>query len=245
VNKIAVYLANGGKLLLMAEPNYNSAIKFMASDDSPMVKYLWDTWGVRPQHDIVFDPVSYNTSQYYVLASKFAPSNAIITKDAAGTPAQPLFAICQSWEVASIKPDNVTVSKLYETSSSAFGKVDLREVAQNPDRVARGANDVPGPLTLALSAQNSVNNAQIIAVGDADWISNDQIVAYDGQVLWTNMIDWLTQFLSRITVNPVMTQLPLNVSTSELSTAAFITVFLLPGAVLIAGSLVWWRRVRR
>jgi hypothetical protein len=53
VDKIAAYMANGGKLMLLAEPSYDSRVRFMIDDASPMLNYLWDTWGVRPQRVIM------------------------------------------------------------------------------------------------------------------------------------------------------------------------------------------------
>ncbi len=241
-DKIAAYLAGGGKLLIMAEPAYQSAVRFMQAADSPLAEYLWKAWGIKPERAIVFDPVSFYETQYYVQPAKFADQHPIVRKDASGTPARPLFNLAQSWAVAPTLPDGVQVSLLYTTSDQAFGKTDLREVASNPNRAVRGALDIAGPLTLAVAAENKSTGARIVAVGDADWITNDLIVAFDGQVLWTNMIDWLTQFLERINIDPVFERLPLNVTQNELNIAAFITLVLLPGMVLVVGVVVWLRR---
>ncbi|HRE46484.1 MAG TPA: Gldg family protein [Aggregatilineales bacterium] len=243
VTKIAVYLAGGGKLLLMAEPSFDSRITFIQRPDSPLAVYLWETWGVRPQRDIVFDPLSYDVSRYYVRAARYFEGHPIVVKDETGAVSRPLFVITQSWEVGSA--DNVTATILYQTTDQAFGKLNLQEVAADPDRAERTTGDLGGPLTLAAAFENDLNGARLIVVGDADWIRNDQIVAFDGQYLWTDMIDWLTRFLERITVNPVAIPLPLNVSTAELNIAALITIILVPGVILLTGSVVWWRRTRR
>lgn len=241
--KIGEYLAGGGKLLLMAEPGYDSRVRLMNSDDSPLAKYLWQTWGIRPHHDIVFDPVSYDTSSYYVRAARYLEGHPIVSKDETGTAARPLFVIAQSWEVTDAP--NVSAKVIYQTSDEAFGKTNLQEVAANPDRAVKEITDVYGPLNLVVAAENTVNGARVVVMGDSDWVRNDQIVAFDGQYLWTNLIDWLTNFLERITVNPVSIGLPLNVSGAELNLTNMISVLILPGVVLLTGILIWWRRSHR
>jgi ABC-type uncharacterized transport system involved in gliding motility auxiliary subunit len=243
VARIERYMAGGGKMLLMAEPAYEGAITFMTAEDSPFARYLEDNWGIRPERDILFDPVAYYVSQYYVRPAQYASGHAVVVKDETGTAAQPLFMISQSWAVASVP--NVQASVLYATSPQAFGKLDLREVAANPDRAAADEGDLPGPLSLVVAAENTVNGARLLVVGDADWVRDDSIQSFDGQYLWTNMIDWLTQFIERVTIDPVALTLPLNASSADLNVAALITMLVLPAVVLLSGAIVWARRVRR
>lgn len=244
-DRVAAFLDSGGKVLIMAEPAYRSDIRFMQAEDSPLVQYLWQQWGVRPNRDIVFDPLSFNETQYYVRAAQFLEGHPIVQKDQTGSAARPLFPIAQSWQIAPEPPPDVIARRIYTTSPEAFGKLDLREVARNPDRAVREAADLPGPLALVVAAENTRTGARLLLVGDADWVTNDLIVAFDGQILWTNMIDWLTDFLERVTVEPAFGQLPLSVPSRDLELTAFITVGVLPAAILLVGVWVWWRRSRR
>lgn len=244
-DRVAAYLESGGKVLIMAEPAYRSDIRFLQSPQSPLAVYLWEKWGVQPNRDIVFDPLSYNETQYYVRAAQFLEGHPIVQKDQTGTAARPLFPIAQSWRVAEKPPADVSVERIYLTSAQAFGKLDLREVARNPDRAIREAADLPGPLALVVAAENTRTGARLLLVGDADWVTNDLIVAFDGQILWTNMVDWLVAFLERITVEPIAGQLPLSVPSGDLELTAFITVGVLPIVILLVGLWVWWRRSRR
>jgi hypothetical protein len=244
-DRVATFLERGGKVLIMAEPAFRSDIRFMQAEDSPLAKYLWQAWGIRPNRDIVFDPLSFNETQYYVRAAQFLDKHPIVQKDQTGAAARPLFPIAQSWQVASELPADVIAERIYLTSNEAFGKLDLREVARNPDRAVREAADLPGPLALVVAAENTRTKARLLVVGDSDWVTNDLIVAFDGQILWTNMIDWLVAFLERVTVEPAFGQLPLSVPSRDLELTAFITVGVLPMAILAVGLWVWWRRARR
>jgi hypothetical protein len=126
--------------------------------------------------------------------------------------------------------------------------MNVRKVAANPDDKANltlEAGDLRGPLTMLVAAENKKNKARLIAMGESDWVYNDLITDFDGQYLWTNMIDWLTHYLTNITVNPVSEQLPLIVDSGSLNLVLIITLIVLPGLVLVAGGFVWWDRLRR
>ncbi|MFN7209031.1 MAG: Gldg family protein [Aggregatilineales bacterium] len=244
-DRVAAFLERGGKVLIMAEPAFRSDIRFLQAEDSPLAQYLWRAWGVRPNRDIVFDPLSFNETQYYVRAAQFLEGHPIVQKDQTGSAARPLFPIAQSWQLAAEPPSEVSLKSIYTTSPQAFGKLDLREVARNPDRAIREAADLPGPLALVVAAENQRTGARLLLVGDSDWVTNDLIVAFDGQILWTNMIDWLIGFLERVTVEPAFGQLPLSVPSRDLELTALITVGVLPASILLLGMWVWWRRARR
>jgi ABC-2 type transport system permease protein len=248
VAKIAKYMADGGKLLIMAKPAYISSFEFMTSPDSPMSKYLWETWGIRPQQDIVFDPSAYIENPYRVLASSVS-KHPILNRDAAGTTqVRPLLTIAQSWEIANDKPASVTTLPLIMSSAKSIGKTNLPKVATNPDdpsNLQLETGDIPGPLVMAAALENSQNNARLIVIGDADWVYNDLVIQFDGMYLWTNMVDWLTQYLSNITVTPKIRELPLIVDTGSLNIVLIISVVILPGLVLLTGGVVWWNRRRQ
>jgi ABC-type uncharacterized transport system len=243
VDKIAAYMAGGGKLLLMAEPAFDGRITFMTRPESPLLVYLRDAWGVIPEQTIAFDPQSFEGTSYYVRPARFLEGHPIVQKDEVGTANRPLFLIAQSWRIFPLA--DVQADVIYQSSPAGFGKRNLQEVARNPDRAVQEATDAPGPLNLMVAAQNTRTKAKLVAIGDADWVRNDQIVAFDGQILWTNIIDYMTDFLRQIVVNPVAIQPPLNVSSADLDTAALITNLILPGLVLMTGFFVWARRVRK
>jgi ABC-type uncharacterized transport system len=248
VAKLEQYTASGGKLLIMAKPAYRGQIQFMVTANSPMAKYLWATWGIRPQNDIVFDPKSYVEDPYRLLAAKVA-QHPITNRDTTGSvPVRPLLTIAQSWELSSTLLQDVNLIPLILSSEQSIGKIDVRKVAANPANSAnlqREAGDLAGPLVLAAAAENTRTNARLIVIGDSDWVYNDAITEFDGQYLWTNMMDWLTKYLTNITVSPTIKQLPLIVDTGSLNAVFIITLVVMPGLVLLAGGLVWWDRLRR
>jgi hypothetical protein len=248
VDKIAKFSAAGGKLMIAVEPAYRSQIEFMVPAISPMAKFLWEQWGIRPQNNIVFDTKSFLEDRYRLLAARVLP-HKITNKDGSGTAQiRPLLQIAESIEVNPILPANVVVTPLILTSDDAVGKVDVRKVATNPDAPANlnlESGDKRGPLTMMAISENNQTGGRVLLIGDADWAYNDAIVSFDGYLLWTNSIDWLTEYLSNITVQPTIKQLPLIVDSGTLNVVLIITLFVMPGIVLVAGGLVWWDRLRR
>lgn len=241
VDKISAYLAAGGKVLLIAEPAFNSGIQFMVPAESPMRTYLWDTWGLRPTNYIVFDPESNSESQYYVRAAKYS-DDPMLNKDADGkTKIQPVFYITQALQAQA--RDGIDSYVLFATSDKAFA-VPAPAAAANPTNPPRTAADLTGSLPLMIKAENAKSGAKIVFIGDVDWLRNSQITAFDGDILWSGVFDYLTAFVSKVTVNPVSVQLPLNVTTGDLQVVAFVTLLVMPGIVLLMGVLVWINRAR-
>jgi hypothetical protein len=241
VDKISAYMASGGKLLLVAEPAFNSGVQFMVPPESPMRNYLWDTWGLRATNYIVFDPTSNNESAFSVRAAKYA-DDPMLNKDAAGTTKiQPVFYISQALQAEA--RDGVDSFVLFATSDDAFA-IPAPVAAANPANPQRSAADLTGSLPLMIKAENPQNGAKIIMVGDSDWLRNSQITSFDGDILWSGVFDYLTSFVSKVTVNPVAVQPPLNVPTSDLQIVAFFTLLVMPGVVLLLGFLVWLNRLR-
>lgn len=241
-DKIAQYLANGGKALILVEPAFNSLFEFMNSDASPLGAYLWGTWGVRPTRTIVFDPASYYESVFYVMPSQYA-DDPMLNKDASGvSKIQPVFYIAQPLQVEPRPGINLFV--LYASSPESFAKP-ARDAAANPLNATKAPTDLSGPLPLMIKAENPTSGARLVVIGDADWLRNSAITQFGGDVLWTGVFDYLTSFVTRVTVNPVSVQLPLQVTAGELSTVSFVTLAVMPGLVLLIGVIVWFDRRRR
>lgn len=239
----------------MAQPNFflnvntpNPPLDFtFLQPTSPMTTYLWDNWGVRAQNDIVYDPGSYVDSAYNLLTAK-AASHPIMAKDQAGTAQlQALIYSARSWELASAdqKPQNVTLIPLIGTSDKAFGATDIASVQHTPDTYQRSAKDIAGPLTMAVAGQNTKNNSRLVVIGDSQWAQNTVDQQYGNALLWSNMMNWLTEYDQKTTVSPTVKPLPLITTTDTLNAIVVITMVVLPGIVLIMGAFVWRDRAGR
>lgn len=257
VDRITQYMANGGRLLIMAQPLFfvmtNAPVAPLAlsflQDSSPMTQYLWDTWGVRAQNDVVYDPApqGYIESPYQLLTFK-AGNDPIMSKDSSGSAQlQALLFTARSWELTppAQRPQNVLQSPLIMTSDQAFGAVDVRSAQVDSDKYQRSAKDLAGPFIMAAALHNTKNNSRLIVIGDSQWAQNQVSQEYGNGILWTNMINWLTQYNEKTSVSPTVKPLPLITDTATLDGVKVLTMLLLPGLVLVLGAYVWWDRARR
>jgi ABC-type uncharacterized transport system involved in gliding motility auxiliary subunit len=85
-------------------------------------------------------------------------------------------------------------------------------------------------------------------VGDSDFVTNGWVTAALGNgILFTDGVTWLTGYSEQIEFAPQAYNVgvPLFASAQTLNAVAFLTIVLLPGAVLVTGLVVWARRARR
>lgn len=105
--------------------------------------------------------------------------------------------------------------------------------------------DVPGPVNLALAAQRNINGKEqrIIVVGGASFLANAYVGNGGNMDLGINMINWLTNEESLITIQPRANKDGLvTLSTHQLSFLSIGLVIVLPLLLLLVGGLQWWRR---
>jgi hypothetical protein len=101
------------------------------------------------------------------------------------------------------------------------------------------------PVAVALEREVKGNPQRVVAVGGSGFLTNAFVGLLSNLDLGTNMLNWLAEDESLITIQPR----PRVDSALELSRAALIaiaTAFLLalPAAFLFAGGTIWWRRRR-
>ncbi len=253
-DRVARYLANGGTALMMAEPNLylnsNSAsppldYEFL-QESSPMAKYLDETWGLKLDNDIIYDPdPAYYIESQYLLLAKPASRHPILYLDKAATRQfEGLFNLSRSIRESGQNAD-LQRTPLFKTSDKAFGATQIRVVQFAGDSYKRTDKDISGPFNIAYAVQNQRNLGRLVIFGDSDWVRNDSISLAGNAVLWSNVIDFLSQYTEKTSVSPTVRLPPMSVSAGTLNTVVVVTLVLLPGVILLLGGYVWWDRARR
>jgi ABC-type uncharacterized transport system involved in gliding motility auxiliary subunit len=239
------YLQRGGGLFIMADALFNE--NAFLKEGGAFNQYLWNTFGLRPLDAVIVDPASSGTTALDVISAAIFPDNTIATRlDQLNAPTQ--FSVARVIEVNNSPPANTPNGRVIMSSEQAYGETNLQELSQTNRYQYDEGQDIPGPLTEVAYAYNSLTNGKIVLVGDADFVTNSRVLSPQGNsILFTDALSWLTGYGDRINFAPqaYATGLPLIfVSGQQLDIIAFITVILLPGIVLIAGIVVWWRRAR-
>ncbi|MCB9438068.1 MAG: GldG family protein [Anaerolineales bacterium] len=261
VEKIAAYMASGGRMLVLADPPYADPISmvspntFMLTDD-PLNRYLWDEFGVRMREDLISDVSSSIENEFVIVPARIGPS-AIMDDQLQSLAVY--FTLVRSIEMAddlgALTSTQAAYRRdvIYATSDDAFGETRLRDVNLEDEASFDADSDTAGPLAFAVSIRlvnelDSDIQPRVIIIGDTDWLTNDFIDPQSGIEgipgnikLWNNTIEWLTRY-SEIASIPAANRtdlLPIIVTNQEQTRIQLITLVLLPGAILAVGVLVW------
>jgi len=240
------YMQRGGSLFLMADVLFND--NPFLKQDGAFNQYLWNTFGIHALDAAVVDPaVSGQTALDVISAYVFPQSD--IGKRIEPTQNPTVFSLARAIDVnLDSTPPNVANGRVIMSSEQSYGETDLKTLGETNTYHYDQGVDLPGPLTTVVWATNTHTNAKIVMVGDSDFVSNGLVMSGGNGILFTDSMAWLTGLGDKISFAPQAFNVgvPLIfVSTQTLDLITFLTVILLPGAVLVTGLAVWLRRKRR
>ena len=240
------YLQKGGSLLLLPDVLFN---------DDPFLKqngafnqYLWANYGIQALDAAVVDPAMSGQTALDVMSAYVFPQTDIGARiDPNSNPT--VFSLARALDVnLNSSPPNIANGRVIMSSDQSFGETDLKTLGETNSYHYDQGVDLPGPLTTVVWASNQQTNAKIVMVGDSNFVSNGLVLSGGNGVLFTDSMAWLTGLGEKISFAPqaygVGTPL-IYVSTQTLDLIAFLTIILLPGAVLASGVAIWMRRSRR
>jgi ABC-type uncharacterized transport system involved in gliding motility auxiliary subunit len=105
-----------------------------------------------------------------------------------------------------------------------------------------GAEEKPEP---AAETTPETKQARLVVFGDSDFATNQLIDAYRNRDLFVNSVNWLLGDVEAIAVRPEQSRASrLQLSNEQLSTIRYLSLFVLPEAIAIAGVWAWWSRRR-
>ena len=235
VEALRTYLNNGGSFFIARDLLEEQSEQAVAQD--PLTAMLRDEWGVVIRYDLIIDPVSFFAGQ------EFSPigvgyGNSPVTNDLDqyGT----VFNLARSIE--SLPVDGVTAVNLVTTSNEAWGEANLAGVQQNFAELNEG-EDVAGPLTLGVSAENGVSNGRLIVFGDTDFLGNSAISIGGNNLLFSNALNWLADDEVVVDLTPRETvDRQVLVDQSQLGILWIMAVCLGPGIMAAIGISIWYAR---
>ena len=234
---IKAYLEKGGSLVYLAEPPL--VTQFGDSPD-PFLAYFAADWGIQLGNDMVID-LNYNPPSVAVSASYAQhPITAKMGNLAVVMPS------ARSVTVAQTATTGLNPTALVLTASNSWAEKDSASLKANTVSYNEGA-DTPGPINLAAAAENPTTGGRVVVIGDSDFASTINFAQYGNGDFLINSIDWAAKQENLINLTPkASTQRVLVMrSQSTLGLILLASVFLLPGAVIISGVIVWIQRKRR
>lgn len=244
------YLSNGGGLLILADMLFTENAPF--SENSQFNTYLWERYGLRGIDAVIVEAaeVSAQTQIDIYAAQVFANIPMAEGIDPQVDPTtSPLFHITRVLEVNDAPPANVNNGRVIMSSQFSYGERDLQTLANTSTFAPQEGTDIDPPLTSVAWALNQTNGSAVVMAGDGDFATNGYYSRGTGNSrLLINSIGWLSGYsnLQRVTFPPSAVGdglITTFVSIEQLDGVAFATSVLLPGVVLLAGVLVWRKRI--
>jgi ABC-type uncharacterized transport system involved in gliding motility auxiliary subunit len=164
-----------------------------------------------------------------------------ITEDMQGRPT--LFQLARSVRAA----DGGDVVLLAKTGRASWAETDLERFSRE-SRVELNEDDEPGPVALAAALtlpqqEGAEREGRLVVVGDYDFATNRYVAEFFNADLVLNMINWLVgeeEFISIDRKLPRASRAAMTID--QFRNFRFLSLFVLPELLLIAGILVWWRR---
>ena len=139
----------------------------------------------------------------------------------------------------SSKPD-IIVQSLAKTSKSAWGKI-----GAPTKNIKKDANDLVGPLDVALTIENSTTNARIVVFGDSEFVSDiwlNETGAYGNISIFINSIKWLAERKEPININAKQLKLDTFPLTENQTYTILGIIVLIPIISIAFGIFIWVRR---
>ncbi len=254
---IQAYVKQGGKALVMVEPELKQAY--------PNLVALLSGWNIEAGKDVVVDVSGmgqlFGFSELAPLAIEY-PYHAI-TKDFR---LPTLYGGARSVKAGTATIDGVSAQDLVKTSEQSWAESDL--ALKGPITFEEG-KDHKGPVSLAAVATvrgtapaptpapspaaspapastpepAKAPEGRVVAVGDADFASNALLGFQGNQDFFLNTVAWLAEDADLISIRPKEPEnqaLFLDRQTQQ--NVAWTALVLIPGFFVVAGIVSWWRR---
>jgi ABC-type uncharacterized transport system involved in gliding motility auxiliary subunit len=254
------YLARGGRLLVMLDPALAAGGGGVVETGLPG---MLAEHGVTVDPTIVVDPA--NPLPFFGAETIFANAwgDHPVTEPMRRGELAVIFSLARSVRPGAA-PAGYVATDLVRTSAEGWGETNLaalREVAKDPE-------DVAGPVALAVAVAQEASpsaggdpegsaeagsspgagsgtGARLIVIGDSDFATNAQIQAAANSVLFANAFNWLVAREELVAIPPKEPeQVRLSLTRGEMRWIFWLSLAILPGAMLALGAWVYSRRRR-
>jgi gliding motility-associatede transport system auxiliary component len=138
------------------------------------------------------------------------------------------------------------VTMLVETSADGWGETSLSDLESE---LAKGPQDVPGPVSLAVAAGPAGNEpaaakkGRLVVVGNSRFAATGSLGSAGNANLFLNAIHWLTGAEKRIGIAPkTPEQASLALTQAQVRRISLFSILGLPAMAILLGIAVWYRR---
>jgi ABC-type uncharacterized transport system involved in gliding motility auxiliary subunit len=238
VDAIKKYVEQGGRAMILLD----APLKFgRPTADNTALTDLLQSWGVSVDKDLLLDmsPVGQLMGLGPEIALVSSYDTHPIVDEMKGTATG--FPLSRSLTVKST--DKTTVQKLFESSATSLATTKLDSPNVNPS----DPNNKKGPLTIGAAGSYKTgrenSEGRFVVVGSSAWPANSFITFNGNGDLALNALNWLSSDEDLISIRPKEQEnRNVTMTRAQFNWVRLSSQFLLPGALLLAGVSVWWRR---
>ena len=238
VDAIKKYVEQGGRAMILLD----APLKFgRPTADNAALADLLQSWGVSLDKDLLLDlsPVGQLMGLGPEVALVSTYDSHPIVDEMKGTATG--FPLSRSLTVKNT--DKTKVQKLFESSASSLATTALDSPNVNPS----DPKNKKGPLTIGAAGSYTTgkenSEGRFVVVGSSSWPANSFINFNGNGDLALNAMNWLSSDEDLISIRPKEQEnRNVTMTRAQFNWVRLSTQFLLPGALLLTGLSVWWRR---
>jgi gliding motility-associatede transport system auxiliary component len=238
VDAIKKYVEQGGRAMILLD----APLKFgRPTADNTALTDLLQSWGVTMDKDLLLDlsPVGQLMGLGPEIALVSTYDTHPIVDEMKGTATG--FPLSRSLTVKNT--DKTTVQKLFESSATSLATTKLDSPNVNPS----DPNNKKGPLPIGAAGSYNTgkenSEGRFVVVGSSSWPANSFINFNGNGDLVLNALNWLSSDEDLISIRPKAEEnRNVTMTRAQFNWVRLNSQFLLPGALLLAGISVWWRR---
>jgi ABC-type uncharacterized transport system involved in gliding motility auxiliary subunit len=239
VDAIKNYVEGGGRAFFMLDPPIQFGSSAIATNDA--LTNVLESWGVTLDKNMILDlnPVGQlaGLGPQVVLVTTYAsqPIVSDMRGSAVGIP------LSRSVEIKDT--GKTSVQKLFDSSGSSLATSNLSSAEVS---VADPQNR-KGPFTIAAAGTYNTgkpnSEGRFVVIGSSSWAAN-RFLAFNGNGdLALNAVNWLSSDEDLISIRPKPPEdRRITMTRAQLILVRTVSQFVLPLIVVIAGTMVWWKR---
>jgi len=242
------YLDAGGRILIMLDPDTDSGLEG-----------LCDRYGVVVQNTVIVD-------QQIKLFEGPTLGIAPVVTDYGYHPAvedfeeATIFPLCRSLKPVPARDPDLDIAVVAKTSATSWAETDLETLWTKGEVALDEDEDYTGPLPVAIAVSYKGQEMQeeagdgeqktdqkqemrLAVVGDSDFVSNQYVTYYYNGDLFLNLINWLVGEETYISIRPhKYAPSFIQLTTTQRAFIFFLSVFLVPQLIVMAGiAVILWR----
>lgn len=227
---VQTYLKDGGKFFALLDPDTNSGL------DS-----LFQDWNINVGDNTVIDVSGYGrlVNAGPAVPIVFDYGDSPITQGFKST--MTVFPLARTVSIADKSKVTPSDVELLKTTAQSFAtpKITGNTVKFDPKL------DAQGPLSLGVAGEQKegAKSARMVVIGNSVFATNRWVGMQRNGDLFYNAINWLSQEEDLISIRPKSpSNRRVTMTESQQRTLWYLSIFILPGLVVIGGILIWWRR---